>query len=129
MSLTSIINELIVDNVESSIKFYIEKFNFELVESEGIPTTWAKMKKDDVIIMLEDYNNVKNTINNYQSKVNSCNLIKFEYNNIQEIKELYNKLKDSNIEFFMEYTETNYGKAEFGIFDLDKNMILISAVM
>ena len=129
MSLTSIINELIVDNVESSIKFYIDKFNFELDESEGTPIIWAKIKKDDMIIMLEDYNTVKNTINNYPSKVNSSNLIKFEYNNIQEIKELYNKLKESNIKFFMDYSETNYGKAEFGIFDLDKNMILISALM
>ena len=26
----------------------------------------------------------------------------------------------------MEYTETEYGKIEFGIYDLDKNIILVS---
>lgn len=42
---------------------------------------------------------------------------------------MYNKLKDNNIDFFMEYTETNYGKAEFGVFDPDRNMILVSALI
>lgn len=28
--------------------------------------------------------------------------------------------------FFKDYTKTDYGKIEFGIFDLDKNMIIVS---
>lgn len=79
--------------------------------------------------MLENYNIVKNSISNYPSKVNNSNLIKFEYDNLEEIKELYNILKHNDIDFFMEYTETDYGKVEFGIFDLDKNMILVSALI
>lgn len=129
MSLTSIINELIVENVQKSIKFYEDNFNFKTDITEGEPIIWAQLKKDGVIIMLENYDIVKNSISNYPSKVNNSNLIKFEYDNLEEIKELYNVLKHKDIKFFMEYTETNYGKAEFGVFDLDKNMILVSALI
>lgn len=129
MSLTNIVNELTVVNVENSIKFYVDNFGFKSDLTEGKPITWVQLKKDGLIIMLEDYNAVNVSINNYPVKVNSSNLIKFEYNSLEEIKKLYNNFKEQGIEFFMEYTETDYGKAEFGIFDIDKNMILVSAVM
>jgi len=44
----------------------------------------------------------------------------------EEFKNLYNKCKNEFCEFCMEYTETEYGKIEFGVFDLDKNIILVS---
>ena len=125
----NIINELVVANVQNSIQFYENNFNFTTEMKEGKPITWAQLKNNEAIIMLEDYNTVKSEISNYPSKVHNSNLIKFEYNELREIKELYKTLKQNNIEFFMEYTETDYGKAEFGILDPDKNMILLSAVM
>lgn len=125
----NIINELVVENVQNSIQFYENNFNFTTEMKEEEPITWAQLKNNEAIIMLEDYNTVKSEISNYPSKVHNSNLIKFEYSEIKEIKELYKTLKQNNIEFFMEYTETDYGKAEFGILDPDKNLILISAVM
>lgn len=125
----NIINELVVANVQNSIQFYENNFNFTTEMKEGKPITWAQLKNNEAIIMLEDYNTVKSEISNYPSKVHNSNLIKFEYSELREIKELYKTLKQNNIEFFMEYTETDYGKAEFGILDPDKNLILISAVM
>ena len=95
--------------------------------TEGEPVTWAELRKDGIIIMLESYDTVKNEISNYPSKVNSSNLIRFEYSDHKEIKDLYKELKQNNIGFFEEYTETDYGKAEYGVLDPDKNMILISA--
>ena len=129
MSLAMIINELTVGNIQNSIKFYENNFKFITEIIEGKPITWARLRKDEVIIMLEDYNTVKSCMSNYPNKVNSSNLIKFEYDELKEIKELYKVLKQNNIEFFMEYTETDYGKAEFGILDPDKNMILVSALI
>ena len=125
----NIINELVVANVQNSIQFYENNFNFTTEMKEGKPITWAQLKNNEAIIMLEDYNTVKSEISNYPSKVHNSNLIKFKYNELREIKELYKTLKQNNIEFFMEYTETDYGKAEFVILDPDKNLILISAVM
>ena len=53
----------------------------------------------------------------------------FEYSNANEVKSLYEKLKSNNVEFFEDYTETDYGKVELGIYDIDRNMIIISAPM
>ena len=129
MSLISIINELVVSNVDDSMRFYEENFGFNIEITDGIPITWVQMKKDNQVIMLEEYNEVKGSINNFPSKTNSSNLIKFEYDNVEEISILYKKLKEINVEFFMEYTKTDYGKVEFGVYDLDKNMIIISAIV
>ena len=85
MSLAMIINELIVENVENSIKFYEENFKFKAEITEGKPITWTQLRKDEVIIMLEDYNTVKNSISKYPNKVNSSNLIKFEYDELKEV--------------------------------------------
>ena len=127
MSLISIVNEFVVENVQNSIQFYEKNFKFITEMTEGEPVTWAELRKDGIIIMLESYDTVKNEISNYPSKVNSSNLIKFEYSDHKEIKDLYKELKQNNIGFFEEYTETDYGKAEYGVLDPDKNMILISA--
>lgn len=129
MGLNSIINELVVEDIQKSIKFYEENFKFKIELTDGSPITWAKLEKDGIKIMIEDYNSVKSEIKNYPKKVNSSNLIKFEYSNLKDFEEIYNILKQNNIEFFKEYTKTDYGKVEFGIYDPDKNMILISAIV
>ena len=129
MSLINIINELTVSNVASSIKFYEDNFGFAVEFTDGNPVAWAQIKKDNLIIMLEDYNTVKNEIENYPKKTNSSNIIKFEYSSIEEVDELYSALKKQKVSFFSDYTKTDYGKVEFGVYDLDKNMILISALV
>lgn len=126
MSLINIVNELTVSNINNSINFYNEILNFEVEYTDGNPITWVQMRKDNMRIMLEDYQTVKKEIKDFPSKVNSSNLIKFEYDNFEEFKILYENCKSHMCLFFMEYTETEYGKIEFGIKDLDNNMILIS---
>ncbi len=126
MSLIGIINELTVSNIESSIDFYRNIFNFEIEYTDGNPITWVQLKKDNFRIMLEDYNVVTKEIEKFPLKTNSSNIIKFEYDDFEEFKNLYNKCKNEFCEFCMEYTETEYGKIEFGVFDLDKNIILVS---
>lgn len=127
MSLVSIINELVVSDVSKSVKFYENNFGFNLEDSFGDPIVWAMIKKDNIVIMFEDYNEVCNEIENYPQKVNNSNLIMFEYSDSESARNLCKSLKENNVEFFKDYTETDYGKIEFGIYDLDKNMILISA--
>lgn len=129
MSLINIINELTVSNVANSIKFYEDNFGLAVEFTEGTPVTWAQIKKDDLIMMLEDYNVVKNEIEQYPEKTNSSNLIKFEYSSVEEVKNLYSTLKKQGVSFFTDYTKTDYGKVEFGVYDLDNNMILISALV
>lgn len=126
MSLINIINEFTVSNINDSIIFYKDIFDFEVEYTDGNPITWVQIKKDNMRIMLEDYQTVKKEINVFSEKVASSNLIKFEYDNLDEFIILYNNCKTHKCSFFMDYTETEYGKIEFGILDIDNNMILIS---
>ena len=129
MALSNIINELVVTSVTDSIKFYEDNFGFTLDFTDGDPVIWAQVKKDNIILMFQDYNDAKNNINNFPVKVNNSNLIMFEYSNANEVKELYETLKKNNVKLFEDYTETDYGKVELGIYDIDRNMIIISAPM
>ena len=129
MSLINIINELTVSSINDSIEFYKELFDFEIEYADGNPVTWVQMKKGNIRIMLEDYFAVKKEINKFPSKSNSSNIMKFEYDNLEEYKLLYDKCKNSLCEFFIEYTETDYGKIEFGILDPDNNMLVVSYKM
>lgn len=126
MSLINIINEFVVNDIQKSIKFYKDNFKFEVEETDGSPVIWVRMKKDNMIIMLEDYKEVCNKIDEFPTKTNTSNLIKFKYDNEEEVKQRYIDLVANNVNCFMELKETEYGTVEFGVFDLDKNMIIIS---
>ena len=126
MAIINIINEFTVKNIDKAVKFYEDSFNLEVEETDGNPITWVQMKKGDVIIMLEDYKEVIKEIDKFPIKTNTSNLVKFKYDNIEEVEEIYKNFKKKDIEFFMELKQTEYGTIEFGIFDLDKNMIIVS---
>jgi len=130
MKLVNIINELVVSNMQKSIIFYQENLGFkiELTEEETEPYTWVQMRLGEIRIMLEDYKTVCKEIRDFPNKTYSTNLIKFKYDNTNsELINFYNKLKDNQVEFFMEISETTYGMTEFGILDPDKNRIIISS--
>ncbi len=101
MSLLSIINELVVSNVNKSMEFYNNYFGFDIKYTDGTPIVWAQLEKDGKTLMLEEYNEVKKEIKYYPQKVYNSNLIRFEYSNIEDIKTLYQKLKENKIEFFL----------------------------
>lgn len=126
MAIINIINEFTVNDIKKAVEFYKNNFNFEIDQTDGNPITWVKMKKKNIIIMLEDYKEVCEEIYKFPVKTNTSNLVKFKYDNDEEIKQIYKDLKAKNIEFFMELKQTEYGTIEFGIFDLDRNMIIVS---
>ncbi len=126
MKLIEIINELVVTDIEKTINFYKEYLGFEVIETDGDPIIWVKMKKDDSTMMFEQYEEVCREIENFPEKVRASNLIKFKYDSIEELKKLYSGLLDRNVEIFMEWKETEYGSVEFGLLDPDGNMLILS---
>lgn len=125
----SIINEIVVNNVQKSIEFYCSYFGFEVSATEddnGI-ITWAEIKKDSLSIMFHDYDLICKEYNNYPKKCAASNIIMFKYDSREEAKRIYDLLKVNEIEIFSDWTETDYGSVEFIINDLEGNKILISA--
>ncbi len=121
-----IINEFVVNDINKTIDFYKKYFGFELIDVDGNPITWCKMKKDNCYIMFEKYSEVYKEITNFPEKTFSSNLIKFKLNSKDEVENLYKKIKKDQIATFMELKNTDYGSLEFGILDPDKNMIILS---
>ena len=128
MKIKNIINEFIVKNVEDSIKFYEEYFGFKTTMTDGNPIVWAQLENGNYTIMFNSYDDIKGALKDYPEKSNTSNIVMFEYENPEDLKQIYETFKSKNIEFFEEYTVTDYGKIEFGIYDLDKNLIMISAM-
>ena len=127
IELLEIINEFTVSNIDTSIKFYKNYFDFNIIDTYGNPINWAKLKKDNCTIMLESYNEVIKEIENYPKKVPSSNLIKFKYQNHKQVLNIYNNLLKDNINLFMKLKETDYASVEFGVYDPDNNMIIVSS--
>lgn len=121
-----IINELLVDEINNSIKFYKDFLGFEVCETTGNPINWARLRNDNAELMIEEYKTAINEFVKFPIKVNSSNLIKFKYNNIDEVKTIYNRVVYGNIKLFKDLKETDYGTTEFAILDCDNNIIIIS---
>lgn len=120
-----IINELLVNNVNESIKFYKDFIGFEIVETIGNPINLVRLKNGDAELMLEDYKSAMKEFVKFPPKANSSNLIKFKYNNKEEVRIVYNKILNSSINIFAHLKETDYGTTEFAILDCDNNIIII----
>ncbi len=121
-----IINEFLVNDISESINFYKDFLNFEIIETTGNPINWVRLKNDTAELMLENYKSAMNEFVKFPPKVNSSNLVKFKYSNIKDVRMLYNKALNSNIEIFKDLKETDYGTVEFAILDCDNNIIIIS---
>ena len=129
MELLEIVNELVINDIELSIKFYTKYFGFKVIETDGSPITWVKLKKDNCIIMLESYDEVCKEIENYPKKSLTSNLIKFKYDSRKLLLDLYNEFLSNDVELFMKLKETEYGSVCFGVIDPDRNMIIRSSDM
>ena len=122
-----IINELTVSDVEKSIKFYTTYFGFRAELTEGEPLSWAQLDRDGAILMLQDYDEAKKEISSIPKKTSSSNLIRFEFDNARIVEDIYASLKRDDADIFIDFTKTDYGKIELGVYDLDRNMIIVSA--
>ncbi len=121
-----IISELLVNDVNNSIKFYKDFLGFEIVETTGNPINWARLKRNSAEIMIESYKSAINEFKNFPQKAKASNLIKFKYDDIADVKDIYKNIINSNVKIFKDLKQTNYGTTEFAILDIDDNIIIIS---
>ena len=60
------------------------------------------------------------------ASLNKINKIYVPYDNKEEVSNLYKRFLDNQIKIFMDLKNTEYGTLEFGLLDLDENMIIVS---
>ena len=124
----SIILNLAVNDIASTIKYYQENFDFELQmlvdESKTIFDTeikkelnyiWAMINKDNISIMLQNTESLKEDVGVFFDKIGASLTLYIEVENVDE---LYLKIKDK-VSIYKEIDTTWYGQKEFYIKDIN----------
>ncbi len=120
-----IVLEFVVKDVIKASEFYKKYLGFKVDYTEYVPVQWAQLSKDNTRIMLVNYDFTKKDINGFKKYSESTNIYKFMFNDLDEIKKIYDKLKKDNKDIFLDFRKA-YLRYEFGVYDEDNNMILIT---
>ncbi len=122
----SITTNIMVDNVEETIKFYEKVIGFETVVSvpgDGEKFQFAILKKDAISLMFQSK---KTLMEEYPSL--QADEIKPAFTlfiTVSDVEKIYHELLEK-VEIVKELHETFYGKLEFAIYDNNKNILTIS---
>ena len=102
----------IVNDLEKARDFYVDKLGFEVSFEWGEPLTYLGIKRNDVEIHLSSSSNStqepgKGTISIFTD----------------EVDDLYENCKRKGVETTIEPADRDYGLRDFGVKDLDGNII------
>lgn len=123
--ITTIIPEMIVQNIEKNIEFFTKYFNFTIKQKE---VQKGKVKFVELVngnnsLYLQAVEFTKLEFPKFKTKLNSSNLILFQYDNRNEFESLYEILKNKEIPLYSEMKETDYGTREFVVLSPDNYLI------
>ena len=119
--------EFVVSDLYKSAEFYTKYLGFKEEFTEYDPPSWMQLRNGNTIIMLVTYDYAKIDIPNFKDYTPSTNLYKFRYSSLEEIKEIYEQIQKDNKRIFLDFRKSDY-RYEFGVFDEDDNMILVTKV-
>ena len=124
----SMIVNLAVKDIVSTVKYYQENFDFELQmlvdESKTIFDTeikkelnyiWAMIHKDNISIMLQSVESLKEDVGVFFDNIGASLTL---YIDVENVDELYLKIKDK-VSIYKEIDTTWYGQREFYIKDIN----------
>ncbi|MBN1300773.1 MAG: VOC family protein [Melioribacteraceae bacterium] len=121
----SISPNLMVYNVNDTIEYYKQYFNFELIKTvpEDKNFQWAMMRNGNVTIMFQSCDSLKNELPHFEDFEPGGTFTLFIIG--ENIKKLYNNLKD-DIEIVSDLKETFYDMIEFTFRDLNGYLITLA---
>lgn len=114
---------LMVADVQRSVDFYSLVFGFEVIttvpgENELV---FAMIKLDDVSIMLQSMKSfVESNPQFAKTPIGGTVLLYIDVNQIQEV---YDRVKKNNVDLFVDMHATFYGTKEFSIKDPDGYLV------
>ena len=109
---------LMVGNVNETVKFYQEKLGFELVMSvpqEGV-FNWAMVKHGEVSLMFQEKENIISEYPVLKDTPMGGGLT--FYIKVEDVKGLYNKI-NKQVNIVLDLHKTFYGSEEFAIQDIN----------
>ena len=120
-----VVVEFVVKDVFKAAEFYIKYLGFKIDLEEYEPISWMQLSNGNTIIMLVTYDYTIKDIEGFKKYTESTNLYKFTYESLDEIRKIYELCKKDNKEIFLDFRKADF-RYEFGVFDEDHNMILVT---
>lgn len=102
----------IVNDPEKARDFYVEKLGFEVSFEWGVPITYLGIKRNDVEIHLNSSSNSTQQPGNGTISIFT-----------DEVDNLYENYRSKGVETTIEPADRDYGLRDFGVTDLDGNII------
>ena len=125
MKLKGLTPNLMTDNMDATLDFYLGLLGFEVVMQvpERPPYDWIMMTRDKVMLMFQSRKSVQEDLNLLGDK-NIGGSMAF-FTEVEGIDEWFELLKDK-VEICLEMRTTFYGMTEFGFYDVNGYLIIFA---
>ena len=124
----SLTPNIMVKDVNETVKWYQDNFNFQLANQEGSidkPLEWAVVKAGDVQIFFQTVESLTKEMTMLKGKEIGATLTL--YIKVEDIQSLYDSVKEK-VEIVRDMRETFYGAKEFAVSDLNGYILVFSEV-
>lgn len=128
MKVKQIIPELIVDNIEKMVEFFVNKFNFgvEAKDPEEGHYTWVQIVNGDNHIMMQETEVTKLEIPELNDRITGTDLLMLKLENADAVRSIYKRFDNESESVYMKIRVTEYGSCEFGVKDPEGRYIIVS---
>ena len=126
MNFKALTPNLIVDDVNKTVKFYQETLGFETIMT--VPDSgafdFAMLKLDNVTIMFQSMKGFIEALPDYKDQKVGGTL--FLYIDVENLDKVYDKAKIANTEIVVDINTTFYGTREFTMKDCDGYLLIFA---
>lgn len=128
MKIKQIIPELIVDDIERMVEFFVNKFDFEVeaTDSEEGHYTWVQIVNGDSRIMMQETEVTKLEIPELKIRITGTDLLMLKLENVEAVRTIYERFGNESESVYMKIRVTEYGSCEFGVKDPEGRYIIVS---
>lgn len=128
MKAEQIIPELIVDDIEGIVNFFVNKFDFEVkaTDPEEGHYTWVQIANGNNHIMMQETEATKLEIPELKSRITGTDLLMLKLEDAEAVRNVYERFCNEPTSIYMQIRETEYGSCEFGVKDPEGRYIIVS---
>lgn len=128
MKVKQIIPELIVDDIEVMVEFFVNKFDFEIeaTDPEEGHYTWVQIVNGDNHIMMQETGVTMLEIPELKARIAGTDLLMLKLDNAETVRNVYERFSNQLEAVYMKIRMTEYGSCEFGVRDPEGRYIIVS---
>lgn len=128
MKVVQIIPELIVNDIERMVEFFVQKFDFrvEATDPEEGHYTWVQIANGNNHIMMQETEVTKLEIPELKERITGTDLLMLKLESSEAVRCAYERFTTECESIYMKIRVTEYGSCEFGVKDPEGRYIIVS---